>query len=404
MPGPGKPIDVTCLATPDTSCTFAPRAFQRRPVGDHDVLIDMKYCGICHTDLHAAAGHLKAIGSYSYPCVPGHELAGVVEAVGAKVTKFKVGDAIGVGCMVDSCMSCAACKRGDEQLCSRQTGTYNAVPKNGRADTVPAGSATLGGYTTKHVVHEAFGVRIPAGYPLECAGPVMCAGVTLYSPLVRYGARAGTKVAIVGLGGLGVMGVKIAAALGCDVAAVSRSGAKRALAAAAGATRFVDSSSALDLQGARGAFDLVLNTIPGEHDYTVYTALAAPSGKHVVLGLNSVLAASFVTGAIACGTRVKGSGIGSIAETQAVVDLCAKAGIRPELKVIPVEGVNAAYEALDRANDAGVRYVIDLGTLDAGAGARCAAAPPPALGPAKPLSVGAILSTLGGMVFLGHAW
>ena len=179
-------------------------------MGEMDLVLDMKFCGVCHTDLHTAAGHLTALGLTNYPCVPGHELAGICVAVGSKVSKFKVGDQLGVGCMVGSCGSCGACQRGEEQKCMSQIGTYNAPPgKTGMAAVYPPDSRTLGGYSNKMVIHEAFAIRIPDSYPLEYAGPVMCAGVTLYDPLIRYKATKGSRVAVVGIGGLGVMGVKV---------------------------------------------------------------------------------------------------------------------------------------------------------------------------------------------------
>jgi uncharacterized zinc-type alcohol dehydrogenase-like protein len=236
--------------------------------------------------------------------------------------------------------------------------------------------------------------------------PQSPAGVTLYDPLRRYGAGKGTRVAVVGLGGLGTIGLKIAAALGCTVTAVSRSRAKAAQAAAAGATAFIDSSSVADMAAAAGSFDLVLNTIPTEHDFAPYTALVARSGgKHVILGVNSALAACLFTASFLPSARVVSSSIGSIAATQEVMDLCAEHGIRPDLRIIPVEGINAAYEALDSSNDAGVRYVIDIaGSLNEGAVERCKASPPPKLGPGTPLTISSVLWTLGGMVFLGRAW
>jgi len=212
IPVGSQPIDVLCMACSDGKCDFKPMKFQRRALKPNDVLLDMKFCGICHTDLHNAAGHTAALGLQAYPCVPGHELAGVCTAVGSAVTKVKVGDNVGVGCMVDSCGGCGACQRGEEQKCTSQVGTYNHPGnknRSGRADTFPLGGHTLGGYTTTFVVHENFAVIIPQSFPLEYAGPVMCAGVTLFDPLRRYGAGPGKTVAIVGIGGLGQMGVKV---------------------------------------------------------------------------------------------------------------------------------------------------------------------------------------------------
>ena len=354
------PIDVVCMATSDGSCDFKPRRFQRRPLNPSDILIDMKFCGVCHTDVHAAMGDLAAIAGARYPCVPGHELAGVCVAVGSAVTRFKPGDHIGVGCMVDSCLSCAACKRGEEQMCSSQVGTYGALDKSGRAAPAPGQPRhTLGGYTSAFVVQEKFAVLIPPGFPLEAAGPVMCAGVTLYDPLVRYGAGPGVKVAIVGVGGLGVMGLKIAKALGAHVTAVTRSAAKKAAALRCGADAVLVSGDAGAMAAAGGSFDLVLNTIPSEHDIGPYTALLSKRGNHVVLGLNSALIAGFAVSALTCGaSRVKGSGIGGIAATQAVIDLCASRDIKPELKVVQPEDINGVYVDLQSGNDNGLRCAL----------------------------------------------
>jgi hypothetical protein len=404
----GAPIDTLCLATEDARCAFKPMRFQRRAVGRRDILINMKYCGICHTDVHSAQGHLSALQGRCFPCVPGHELAGVVEAVGDEVTKVNVGDHVGVGCMVDSCLNCAACLRGEEQKCSKQVSTYNGKDFSGRAASGPGCPPhTLGGYTTKMVVHERFAVVVPKAYPLELAGPVMCAGVTLFDPLRRYGAGPGTRVGVVGVGGLGQFGLAIAKALGCTVTAITRSAGKADFARGLGASSVIVSTDAADMSRARGAraLDLILNTIPIEHDYHVYSALLAAGGKQVMLGLNSGLIAGFAVDAMTCGSsRVKGSGIGGIEATQAVIDLCAKNNIRPVVKVVPVEEVNRVYEDLDHANDSGVRYVIDIATLNDGAAARCAAAAPPKFGPPAPaLSLGSIVGGICGL-FCSCRW
>ena len=402
--GAGAPVEALCLATADASCAFKAVRFQRRAVGRRDILIDMRYCGVCHTDVHSAQGHLSALTGRCFPCVPGHELAGVVAAVGDDVTKVNVGDHVGVGCMVDSCLNCAACLRGEEQMCAKQVSTYNGKDFSGRAASGPGAPAhTLGGYTTKMVVHERFAVVIPKSYPLELAGPVMCAGVTLFDPLRRHGAGPGTRVGVVGVGGLGQFGVALAKALGCTVTAITRSPAKAAFARSLGADTVVVSTDAADMARARAAraLDLVLNTIPTEHDYHAYTALLAAGGKQVMLGLNTGLVAGMAVGAITCGrSRVIGSGIGGIEATQAVIDLCAKNNIRPFVKVVPVEEVNRVFEELDRANESGVRFVLDIaGSLNEAAVARCEAAAPPKFGPpAPPLSLGAITGAICGLL------
>jgi uncharacterized zinc-type alcohol dehydrogenase-like protein len=447
-----QPIDVVCMATLDASCTFRPMRLQRRALNPRDVLIDMRFCGLCHTDYHHARNEAAPLMPARYPCVPGHELAGVVAAVGSEVTRFKVGDHAGVGCMVDACLACPACKRGEEQKCSKQVATYGA-PLSARAGAPPsAPQHTLGGYTSATVVHEQFVVRIPEGYPLEAAGPIFCAGVTLYDPLRRYGGPLkadGTfarrvSVAVVGLGGLGAIGCKIAAAMGASVTAVTRSQAKAAFAltkCSAGAALL--STDARAMAAAHGTFDLVLNSIPVEHDWSVYTPLLKPSGKHVLLGLHSGLVAGIAAELIA-GGRVVGSGIGcvgaapsarrgtlslsislyplarphpltptlararplphpllpcsGIEATQAVIDLCAAKNILPEITVIKPQDIGAAYEALAAQNESGMRNVIDLASLkDGSAFEACAGVLPPRLPPpSPPISilkiVGSILS------------
>jgi uncharacterized zinc-type alcohol dehydrogenase-like protein len=284
----------------------------------------MHYVGACHTDVHHARNEAAPLMPARYPCVPGHELAGVVAEVGSAVTLFKVGDHVGVGCMVDSCLECAACKRGEEQLCSRQVSTYGAKPTPRSAVPPSAPQHTLGGYTSAFVVHERFAVRIPKSYPLAAAGPVMCAGITLFDPLRRHKAGPGTRVAIVGLGGLGAIGCKIAHAMGCTVTAVTRSQAKADFALTkCSAHSSLLSNDPAAMAAALGTFDLVLNTIPVEHDWSIYTPLLTPSGKQVLLGLHSGLVAGIVAGAM-CGGRVVGSGIGCVWG----VPSCFRTGLR----------------------------------------------------------------------------
>ncbi|KOO22311.1 alcohol dehydrogenase [Chrysochromulina tobinii] len=353
-------VNVLCMATADAKCNFQPVRFQRRAVGPNDVLLDMKYCGVCHTDLHSAQGQLAALTGKCYPCVPGHELAGVAVAVGDAVTRVKVGDHVG---------------------------------------------HTLGGYSDKMVVHERFAVIIPKTYPLECAGPVMCAGVTLFDPLRRYGAGKGTRVAIVGVGGLGQMGIRIAKALGCVVTAITRTAGKADFARECGADEVIVSTDAEQMLRARRAraLDLVLNTIPSEHDYSPYTALLSGGGRQIMLGLNTGLIAGMVVNGLCCGrSRVAGSGIGGIEATQAVIDLCDKHGIKPFIKVVPVENLNRVYEELEKCNESGARFVLDIaGSLNEDAFKRCAEAAPPNLGPpAPPLTLSAIIGGICGLLCL----
>jgi len=392
-------IDVLCMACTDESCNFKPMLLKRRAPGPDDVVMDMKFCGMCHTDLHTAAGHLAGLVGKIYPkdvCVPGHELSGLAVAVGANVTGFKVGDKIGVGCMVDSCQTCANCLKGEEQMCSKQnTATYGGVDKFGRAAVFPKGSKTLGGYTTKMVVNYKFAVLIPEDYPLESAGPVMCAGVTLYDPLKRYGAKAGSVVAIVGIGGLGDMGIRVAKALGCVVTAISSTASKEGLAKAAGADSYICSTDTAAMAAAAGKFDLVLNTIPAEHDYNIYTPLLLRSGKHVILGLNSAIVGATVASGVVCGTRFRASGIGGIKATQEVIDLCAKNKIYPNIEVVGADKINSVYETLDNQNIGALRYVLDISTIKMDV----ASQPAPKISPSAGLSLGGSLGTICDMIF-----
>jgi len=268
-------------------------------------------------------------------------------------------------------------------------GTYGAKDAHGRAAS-PVGH-TLGGYTNLMVVHEYFAIIIPNSYPHKAAGPVMCAGITMYDPLVKHGAADGTKrVGIVGLGGLGVMGIKLAKALGCSVTAISRSPGKEKFARECGADEFIATSSADAVRAARGSLDIILNTIPVYHDYDVYTRMLDKRGKQVLLGLHKGLIAGFMLTALTGGrSRVTFSGIGGISNTQAVIDLCAKNNILPELQLMPCEKLNEIYTALDSANDAGVRYVLDIeGTLNDATEAKCTDPPPTLAEPTGTMSLG----------------
>lgn len=342
----------------DGSCNFVPMKKMRREAGDMDVVIDMKYCGVCHSDLTIAAGHLKGLTRLQYPCVPGHELSGVVVKIGSGVTTFSVGDHAGVGCMVDSCLKCDRCLAGNEQLCSKQIATYQGKDVSGRAAMADKDMLTCGGYTSKMVVHERFCIKIPKSYPLDKAGPIMCSGVTMYEPLQTYGAKEGTRVGIVGLGGLGVIGVKIAKALGCVVTAFSRTEKKKEFALSCGADAYAIAGETVD-----PPLDLIINTIPVNHDTSVYTKCLANDGKgvHVVLGLHaSALAAMTLAKLPFVKFRVKFSAIGGIKNTQAVIDLCAKHDIFPETELHPVDSLNRLYELLDSTNESGKRYVLDI--------------------------------------------
>jgi len=362
-PSPDDEIDCICMACDDDGCDFQPVEMQRRPVGKFDVHIEVVYCGVCHSDLSVAAGHTPA--PTHYPLVPGHEAVGICVAVGAGVEKFKVGDHVGVGNMVDSCLECRSCLGGEEQGCAKQVPTFNGKDWSGRASQGGGTPFTAGGYSTAMVIHERFCILIPESYPLEHAGPIMCAGTTMYDPMKRAGVQAGTKVGILGLGGLGVMGIKLAKALGCTVTAISRGDAKRALALNAGADHFINSKDVEQMSAHVGRLTLIINTIPSAHDASIYNTLLTSDGQHVHAGLHSAAFAAGAANFLLPGrTQEKTTFIGGIASTQEVMDLCASAGIHTEIEIRPAADLNRIFELLDGTNESGKRFVLDIaGTL-----------------------------------------
>jgi len=289
--------------------------------------------------------------------VPGHEIAGVVTAVGGKVTKYKVGDKVGVGCFVDSCRECVACHRGLEQYCAQQAvWTYNAREKDGRP--------TYGGYSEKIVVDENYVLRMPANLPLDAAAPLLCAGITLYSPLMHWHAGPGKKVAIVGLGGLGHMGVKLAHALGADVTVLSQSLKKEADGKRLGADHFYATADPATFTKLKNSFDLIINTVSAGIDWNQYLSLLAVDGSMVVVGIpeeqNSVAAFSLVMGR----HSLAGSAIGGIQETQQMLDFCGKHNITSDIEIITIQKVNEAYDRVLKS-DVRYRFVIDMASLKA---------------------------------------
>jgi len=397
-------IEALCMATKDAGCDFKPTVLPRREPGELDVVIDVKYVGVCHSDLHHAASHMAKIKKVSYPAVPGHEIAGVVTAVGSKVTKFKVGDHAGIGCLVDSCLSCGKCKSGEEQKCEKDSvGTYGARDKHGRAAS-PTGY-TLGGYTDKFVCTENFVVSIPKDYPLEAAGPVFCAAITMYDPLKKAGVGAGSKVGIAGLGGLGQMGVRLAKALGAEVSVLSRTASKKESAMEFGADNFIVYTDKDQVKENLKTLDLILNTVPVYHDYCSFNKFLNKKGQQVILGLHEGLAATMLAAKIVPTSkpRVIHSGIGGMVNTQEVMDLCAKNNIVPKIKVFPVWELNSVYELLDSNNDEGIRYVMDIqGTLNEAAAEKCESVAAPKLSPAhSPFSKWSIVKELSWFICTG---
>lgn len=345
----------TAWAAVSADSPLAPITIKRRAVGASDVKIKVEYCGICHSDLHTARNDWHGT---TYPAVPGHEIVGTVVEVGTDVTKYAVGDRVGVGCLVDSCGQCPECREGLENYCTGgATTTYNGVDQTG---TEPR---TYGGYSGEIVVTERFVVRIPDSLDPASAAPILCAGVTMYSPLLNWKVGPGSKVAVAGFGGLGSMGVKLAKALGAEVTVITRSDAKSAEARKAGADEILLSADAEAMSAAQRRFDVILSTIPVSHDLNPYLKLLKRDGTYVVLGAIEPLTTPVVGGVLASRrVNISGSMIGGIPETQGVLDFCADKGIACDVQVIGVAGINAAYDQL-AAGDPGYRFVIDLATL-----------------------------------------
>jgi len=332
---------------------LAPFEIDRRPVGPRDVAIDIDFCGICHSDIHQARDEW---GNSTFPMVPGHEIVGRVTRVGPEVKGFKAGDRVGVGCMVDSCRTCPACQKDLEQFCQKGAAfTYNGTEMDRK-------TPTYGGYATDVVVDEKFVLSIPAGLDPAGAAPLLCAGITTYSPLRHWKVKKGDQVAVVGLGGLGHMGVKFAAAMGAEVTMLSTSKAKEADARRLGATGFALTTDPATFKKLAGRFDFILDTISANHDVQAYMGLLKVDGALVLVGVPSepakVHAMTFIFGR----KSLAGSLIGGIAETQEMLDFCGKHGITSDVEVIPVEKVNEAYERTIKS-DVRYRFVIDIASL-----------------------------------------
>jgi alcohol dehydrogenase (NADP+) len=343
---------VSAYAASDSTGHLTKTTIDRREPGPHDVAIDIKFAGICHSDIHTVKAEW---GTPKYPVVPGHEIAGVVTAVGSEVTKHKVGDHVGVGCMVNSCGECSSCLAGLEQYCKPgNTGTYNAIDKDG--------TVTQGGYSQAVVVNENFVLHIPDEIPLDAAAPLLCAGITLYSPLRHWKAGKGTRLAIIGLGGLGHMGVKLGAALGAEVTVLSQSLKKMEDGLRLGASHYYATADRDTFRNLRGSFDLILNTVSANLNLGHFLGLLDVDGTLVELGIpeHPMEVPAF---ALALARRnLSGSGIGGIAETQEMLNFCAEHNVTPEIEVIAADYVNEAYERV-LASDVRYRFVIDISTL-----------------------------------------
>lgn len=343
---------VNAYAAPSAGQPLAPITIERREVGAHDVLIEIRYAGICHSDIHTVNGDW---GPQSFPVVPGHEIVGVVAEVGSDVADHQVGDRVGVGCMVNSCGECVNCRNGDEQYCrDGMVPTYAGTDRDG--------TTTQGGYSTHVVVDASYVLKVPDGIDAAAAAPLLCAGITTYAPLRRWGAGPGKKVAVVGLGGLGHMAVKIAHALGAEVTVLSQSLKKQEDGLRLGADHYYATSDPDTFAHLAGRFDLIVNTVSAAIDVNAYLRLLAVDGALVNVGAPPeplpVNAMSLIGGR----RSFAGSMIGGIALTQEMLDFCAEHGIGAEVEVIGVEQVNAAYERV-LASDVRYRFVIDTKTL-----------------------------------------
>ncbi len=345
---------VTAYAATSATEPLTKTTITRRDVGPHDVAFDIHFAGICHSDIHTARGEW---GPVTYPLVPGHELAGIVTEVGGEVTKFAVGDRVGVGCFVDSCGECPQCLAGTEQFCSGRPGTvwtYNSVGRDG----LP----TAGGYSQGITVEQDFICRIPDTIPLEQAAPLLCAGITTYSPLKRFGAGPGKKVAIVGMGGLGHMGVQIAAAMGADVTVISQTMAKEADGLRFGASEYYAMSEPGTAKKLRDTFDLMVTTVSADGDMTPLVMMLKTSGVLVDVGLPEH-PVTLSMGALAGQNRVlAGSNIGGVAETQEMLDFCGEHGLAAQVEVIAGEEITEAYDKVV-GSKVRYRYVIDTSTF-----------------------------------------
>jgi alcohol dehydrogenase (NADP+) len=332
---------------------LATYTFERRDLGAHDVVLDISYAGICHSDVHQVA---EDWGPAIFPMVPGHEIAGVVTAVGPKVSKFAIGDRIGVGVFVDSCRTCTSCLKGLQQYCVEgMTGTYNGLERDGT-------TVAMGGYSNNFVINEDYAVHIPNNLPLDGVAPLLCAGITLYSPIKHWNVGPGMKVAIMGLGGLGHMGVKFAAAMGAEVTVLSHSPNKHEDAIAMGAHHFVSTKDPNNLKPLLKTFDLILNTVSAELDIDQYLNLLKLDGTLVIIGLPGKPYAVHA-GTLLNGRRsLSGSMIGGIPEMQEMLDFCAEHQIVSDVEVIKADYINEAYKRTV-ASDVKYRFVIDATTF-----------------------------------------
>lgn len=343
---------VNAYAAPSEAAPLEKTVIERRALGPHDVLIDIAFAGICHSDIHTVRGDW---GPQQYPLAPGHEITGTVAAVGEAATRHAVGDRVGVGCLVNSCGECRNCRRDQEQFC-----TGGRVLTYG--DTDRDGTVTQGGYSEQVVVTEGFVLRIPDGLALDAAAPLLCAGITTYSPLRHWNVGPGSRVAVVGLGGLGHMGVQIAHALGAEVTVLSQTLSKKDDGLRLGADDYRATSDPATFRELRSSFDVILNTVSAVIDLRAYLGLLDIDGTMVCVGAPAEPLSVGVMSLIGGRRSLAGSNIGGIRETQEMLDFCAEHGIAAEIEVIPASDINTAYERV-LASDVRYRFVIDAATL-----------------------------------------
>jgi uncharacterized zinc-type alcohol dehydrogenase-like protein len=340
------------LQAPSAKAPLEPTTIERRALGEDDVAIDIKFCGICHSDIHQVEADW---GRGLFPMVPGHEIAGIVTAVGPGVTRFAAGDRVGVGCFVDSCGACEQCLAGEEPFCAKGVvATYNHQHYDG--------SPTFGGYSEHIVVTERFVVRIPDALELDVAAPLLCAGITMYNPLKRWGAGPGRQVAIVGMGGLGHVGVQLAAALGAEVTVLSQTLAKEADGRRFGASHYHATSDKATFKALRGRFDLILNTVSANLPLDAYLGMLKPNGAMVSVGLPVEPDTLHIGSLIGRNRILAGSNVGGLALTQEMLDFCAEHDVAPAIELIGADEVNAAYPRVT-GSDVRYRFVIDIATL-----------------------------------------
>ena len=345
-------IQATAYAAKDSKAQFLPIQIERREPRPDDVVIEIAYSGICHSDIHTARGEWAGT---QYPCVPGHEIVGHVIKVGKKVKKFKLGETVGVGCMVGSCKKCDSCKKGEEQFCEKgATYTYNSSEKDG--------SYTLGGYSSHITVSQDFVLKIKKGLPLDRIAPLLCAGITTYSPLKRYGTQKGKKVGVVGLGGLGHMAVKIAKAMGAEVTVFSTSSNKKADAKKLGAKHFVLSKDPENFKPLAKNFDLIINSVSASHDLTPYLSVLKIDGTMVLLGVPPEFSQVSAGALIGGRKRLTGSLIGGIEETQEMLNFCSAKKVFSDIELIDAADINKAYDRTVKG-DVKYRFVIDAKTF-----------------------------------------